>query len=134
MRWNFFLMISSYPKVRKGSKIIYDQTTGTAPPERPVISGSGSITENPSRFCQHYMKQVSKDHESFIRDTCDFLRHIQDIENLPPNSVLVTIDVTGLYTQIPPDKGIKATGEALDRRKDKSVPTEFIIKLLELLT
>ena len=23
---------------------------GTAPPERPVISGSGSITENPSRF------------------------------------------------------------------------------------
>ena len=53
---------------------------GTAPPERPVISGSGSITENPSRFCQHYMKQVSKDHDSFIRDTCDFLRHIQNIE------------------------------------------------------
>ena len=48
--------------------------------ERPVISGSGSITENPSRFCQHYMKQVSKDHDSFIRDTCDFLRHIQNIE------------------------------------------------------
>ena len=96
---------------------------GTAPPERPVISGSGSITENPSRFGQHYMKQVSKDHDSFIRDTCDFLRHIQSIDNLPPNSVLVTIDVTGLYTHIPRDEGIKATREALDRRKDKSVPT-----------
>ena len=41
---------------------------GSAPPERPVISGSGLITENPSKFCQHYMKQVSKDHASFLRD------------------------------------------------------------------
>ena len=80
------------------------------------------------------MKQVSKNHDSFIRDTCDFLRHVQNIENLPPNSVLVTIDVTGLYTHIPRDEGIQATREALDRRKDKSVPTELLIKLLELLT
>ena len=65
--------------------------------------------------------------------TCDFLRHSQSIDNLPPNSVLVTIDVTGLYTHIPRDEGIKATREALDRRKDKSVPTHFIVKLLELL-
>ena len=47
---------------------------------------------------------------------------------------LVSRDVTGLYTHIPQDEGIKATHEALDRRKDKSVPTDFIIKLLELLT
>ena len=31
-------------------------------------------------------------------------------------------------------EAIQATREALDRRNDKSVPTEFIIKLLELLT
>ena len=79
---------------------------GVAPPERPVISGSGALTENPSKFCQHYMKQVSKDHKSYLRDTCDFLRHIQNIENLPSSSVLVTIDVTGLYTHIPRDKGV----------------------------
>ena len=75
------------------------------------------------------MKQVSKDHDSFIQDTCDFLRHIQNIKNLQSNNVLVTIDVMGLYTHIPRDEGIKASHEALDRRKDKSVPTEFIIKL-----
>ena len=61
---------------------------GSAPPEWPVISGSGSITENPSKFCQHYMKQVSKDHASFFRDTFDFLRHIQNIENLLDNAIL----------------------------------------------
>ena len=107
---------------------------GSAPPERPVISGSGSITENPSKFCQHYMKQVSKDHTSFLRDTCDFLLHIQNIENLPDNAILATIDVTGLYTHIPWDEGMQATREALDRRADKTVPTDFIVKLLELLT
>ena len=73
------------------------------------------------------MKQVSKDHDSYIRDTCDFLRHIQNMEGrLPENAVLVTIDVTGLYTHIPRDEGIKATREARG--------TDFIIKLLELLT
>ena len=79
------------------------------------------------------MKQVSKDHASYLRDTCDFLRHIQNIENLPSNSVLVTIDVTGLYAHIPRDEGVQATREALNRRKDQSVPTEFIVTLLELL-
>ena len=107
---------------------------GSAPPERPVISGSGSITENPSKFCQHYMKQVSKDHASFLRDTCDFLLHIQNIENLPDNAILATIDVTGLYTHIPRDEGMQATREGLDRRANKTVPTDFIVKLLELLT
>ena len=76
------------------------------------------------------MKQVSKDHASFLRDTCDFLLHIQNIENLPDNAILATIDVTGLYTHIPRDKGMQATREALDRRADKTVPTDFIVKLL----
>ena len=44
------------------------------------------------------MKQVSKDHASFLCDTCDFLRNIQNIENLPDNVILATVDVTGLYT------------------------------------
>ena len=98
---------------------------GSAPPEWPVISGSGSITENPSKFCQHYMKQVSKDHASFFWDTFDFLRHIQNIENLLDNAILATIDVTGLYTHIPRDEGMQATREALDRRADKTMPTDL---------
>ena len=44
------------------------------------------------------MKQVSKDHASFLCDTCDFLRNIQNIENVPDNVILATVDVTGLYT------------------------------------
>ena len=61
------------------------------------------------------------------------MRHIQNSENLPTNSHLVTIDVTGLYTHIPRDEGVQATREALYRRMDQSVPTEFIVTLLELL-
>ena len=47
---------------------------------------------------------------------------------------MATIDVTGLYTHIPRDEGIQATREALDRRMDKAVPTDFIVTLLELLS
>ena len=99
-------------------KVHKQHQEGVAPPKRPVISGSGALTENPSKFCQYYMKQVSKDHWSYLLDMCDFLRHIKNIENLPPNSHLVTIDITGLYTHIPRDKGVQATRKALYRRKD----------------
>ena len=40
------------------------------------------------------------------------MRHIHNIENLPPYSHLVTIDVTGLYTHIPRGEVVQATREA----------------------
>ena len=45
----------------------------------------------------------------------------------------VTIDVTGLYTNIPINEGLESARKALDERVDKSVPTDFIISLLEII-
>ncbi|XP_041428430.1 uncharacterized protein nr6a1.L isoform X6 [Xenopus laevis] len=42
------------------------------------------------------------------------------------------MDVSSLYTVIPHEQGIIACREALETRSDKSVPTEFLIDLLEL--
>ena len=37
---------------------------------------------------------------TYIKDSGDFLRKIKQIGNLPENSILVTVDVVGLYPSI----------------------------------
>ena len=39
-----------------------------APPVRPIISGSGSITENISLFIEHHIKDISTKHMSYLQD------------------------------------------------------------------
>ena len=47
--------------------------------------------------------------------------------------MLVTIDVAALYTNIPQEEGLDAVREALKNRDDTSVPTEFLIRMLEIV-
>ena len=47
--------------------------------------------------------------------------------------MLVSIDVSALYTNIPQDQGVEAVREALLERESSEVPTDFIIRLLEII-
>ena len=107
-----------------------------APPPRAIISGSGSITENASIFVQHHIKEVSNSHPSYLEDTPDFLRAIEEINKGPPlseNTMLVTMDAIALYDNIPNSEGLDSLGEALDERKEPKVPTGFIKRMLEII-
>ena len=50
---------------------------------------------------------------------------------LPDDVILCTIDVVGLYPNIPHDEGLIAMRKALDLRKDKRISTESLIELAE---
>ena len=47
--------------------------------------------------------------------------------------MIATWDVTSLFTIIPQDEGVQATREALNKREDQQVPTEFLVRLLEIV-
>ena len=82
----------------------------TAPPPRAIISGSGSITENASLFVQHHIKNISTSHPSYIQDSPDFLRAIEEVNQGPKledNVMLMTMDATGLYDNIPYEDGLE---------------------------
>ena len=107
-----------------------------APKPRAIVSGSGSITENASLFVQHHIEESSYSHQTYLQDTPDFLREIENINagpKLPENSLLVSMDVIGLYDNIPNDEGIESLGEALEERKDPKVPTGFIQRMMEVV-
>lgn len=49
------------------------------------------------------------------------------------DSFLVTLDVSSLYTSIPHDDGINASGYYLEKNYDGPIPKEHILKLLRLV-
>ena len=70
---------------------------------------------------------------SYIKDTKDFLQKLQRIGPLPSQALLFTMDVVGLYNNIPHKDGLDACRLMLNRRTDKHPPTEDIVRLAKLV-
>ena len=117
-------------------KVHKPHTIGKPPPERPIISACGSITEKIGLYVQNTLKQYSNIHDSYLQDTPDFLRWLEDMNDeniIEDDDILVTVDVTGLYTNIDHSEGIKAVREILEKFSDDNVKNVFILELLELV-
>jgi len=81
-------------------------------PGRPVISNCGYYTENISAFVDHHLPP------------------------LPNGAILSTIDVVGLYPNIPHGEGLEAIKKAFGQTKtisteSKTISTESIVELAE---
>jgi hypothetical protein len=116
-------------------KVHKEHDPGTAPPERPICSGSGTMLENTCKLIEHYIKEAGTLHETYLQDTPDFLRHIEEINktgNLE-KSLLVTMDVIGLFTNIPKEDGIEAVRNTLEAKQEPEINTEFILRILTLV-
>ena len=105
------------------------------PPGRPIVSGCGSITEKLSQFVDVHAKHLVPEIPSYIQDTPDLLRHLESLKNtkLPKGTFPVSIDVVGLYNNIPNEEGLKAFEDALNKRQDQSMPTELLVKLKRIV-
>ena len=117
-------------------KVHKQQEHNKTPPVRPIISGSGGITENISLYVEHHIKSMSILHPSYLQDTPHFLRVIHKInqgKKLPQNAMLVTSDIIGAYHNIPQDDGSDCLNEALEERTDKNIPSQFLVKSMDLI-
>ena len=71
---------------------------------------------------------------SYVRDDLDFLRFIPD--TVTQNTLLISFDVTSLYTNIPHSLGIEAITHLMENYPDLNnarFPREFIIEGLKLV-
>ena len=99
-------------------------------PGRPVVSSVNCHTTKLSRFVDHYIQPLATQVKSYIRDTTDFLNKIKNLETLPHNAMLVTLDVRSLYSNIKHNEGLNSLQESLDNRIDKTPPTKVLITLM----
>ena len=103
---------------------------GEFPPGRPIISANGSPTERISAFVDENIKGAVPHLDSHIKDTTDFIHRIESIL-IPDNCILVTFDVTSLYTNIPNDEGIRAVAKSLVKHKPPYCHPRTVLKFLQ---
>ena len=57
----------------------------------------------------------------------------KNLKDIPQDTLLVTADVVGLYPSIPHEAGLKALKEALDKRENKNMATNDLIRMAEFV-
>ena len=77
-------------------------------PLRPIVSACDSPTDQLSNYVTHFIQPLVEILPSYIRDNKHFLQLLESLPPLPENAILVTADVTSLYTNIPHEEGIES--------------------------
>ena len=67
----------------------------------------------------------------YIKDSGDYISKTKNLSTIPENAILVTADVVRLYPSIPPEAGLRALREALDKHVKKCIPTGNLVKMAE---
>jgi hypothetical protein len=115
------------PKVHKPFDLV--------PSFRPIVSGIGSCCELISNLVDFYLQPLTRKNASYVKDTTDFVKKVKDVE-CKSGDILVSTDVTGLYTVINHEEGIQACEEALDGRSEREkekMPSHQITRLIKLI-
>ena len=102
-------------------------------PGRPVISNCNYHTENISSFLDFHLQPLARGVKSYIKDTNHFLKKLRSLPNLPDDIILCTVDVVGLYPNIPHEDGLYALRKRLDLRQEKDVTTSTLVELAEVV-
>ena len=83
-------------------------------PGRPVITNSGRYAENISSFLDHDLQPLAQAVKSYIKDTNEFLKNLRSVPKFPDRVILCTMDVVGLYANIPHEEGLSALRKRLE--------------------
>ena len=76
---------------------------------------------------------MAKTVTSYIKVTNHFLKKLSELGEIPEDVILCTVDVVGLYPNIPHEEGLEALRRALDGRENKSVSTESLTELAQVV-
>ena len=102
-------------------------------PGRPLISSSNSHTSKISEYVDYHLQPILKDIPSYVQDTTNFVRKINQIDSVPNNSYLVSLEVKWLYTNIPSAEGIKSVKTSLEKYSKRTASTKVITTFWELI-
>ena len=103
------------------------------PPGRPIVSGIGTLTENMSSFIDSILQRLMQCIPSYIKDTTEFINKLASVKTIPPDVLLVTMDVTSLYTNIPHVDGVDACSKFLNDHCVTDISTDSICSLISFI-
>nr|XP_058942951.1 uncharacterized protein LOC131771192 [Pocillopora verrucosa] len=104
------------------------------PVGRPIISGCEGPTERISSFVDHLLQPIAQKQKSYLKDTTDFINFIEKTQ-VSNDTILVSMDVTSLYTNIPQEEGITIVWQAYEKYHNNSppIPSHYLKQMLGLI-
>ena len=111
------------PKIHKPSR-----------PMRIIVSTRNHPTEGIAKTAEAELRRGVETLPSYVKDTTHFLNRLGQItQPLPPGTLLFTMDVKGLYPNVPREEARQACRESLDGRKNATIPTENVLQMIDLV-
>ena len=101
------------------------------PEGRPIVSDTGSESYRVAEYIDSFLKPISVQHPSYLKDTYDFVSKVRH-QCIPSGSFLVTGDVTSLYTNMNHDRILSVVGQAFQRYPNQNRSDRDILDLLDL--
>ena len=84
------------------------------PPGHAIVSATSHPTEHIPQFVDTHLNPLVLKLPTYIKDTTHFLKKLDELKELPPGSLLVTLDISPLYTNMPHKEGIEACRKSLN--------------------
>ena len=115
------------PKIHKSTR---------PPPGRPIVSANHCPTERISGLVDFFLNPYVPKLPSYIKDTTHFVSVIKEFPPIDDNTLLVTLDVTSLYTNIPNEEALTVAYQTLrDNRNDalEALSNKDLTYLLKLV-
>ncbi|XP_078525914.1 uncharacterized protein LOC144798766 [Lissotriton helveticus] len=92
--------IYGLPKVHKNQE---------DPPYRPIVSTIGTPLEAVSKYLDNILRPYIPLSPSYIKDTGDIIKKVENLQFNPQKDILVTLDIESLYSNIPQIGAIETT-------------------------
>ena len=104
------------------------------PVGRPIISGCDGPTERISSFVDTLLQPIAQTQLSYIKDTTDFINFLEKTK-IGQDTILVSMDVSSLYTNIPQEEGMNIVCKAYEKfhKHNTPIPTHYLREMLGLI-
>ena len=101
------------------------------PEGRPIVGDCGTESRRVSEYIDSFLKPLANKHPSYIKDTYDFINKIRN-RRLYSEYILVTGDITALYTNMNIDRTLAIVKDMFDKHPDPHRPDNELLELLEI--
>jgi hypothetical protein len=102
------------------------------PEARPICSDLQSESYRVGSYIDSFLNPLASKHASFIKNSYDFVKRIRNT-NFAENWLLVTGDVSALYTNMHHDLTIEGVKKIFAKNPDLNRPDDHILRLLDLI-
>ena len=101
-------------------------------PLRPIVSSIDSPTYNLAKFLTRIISPLADKTSTFVQDSGDFVEKARSIRP-EEGSILVSFDVTSLFTKVPIAEALEVIGKQLEQEAEERNTTLSVASIKRLL-